>query len=201
MNGKEKLIFTILLCRKIVPVKHGLPRVLIMMTLFLLCAFQSTYSQSTEYELKAVAFQKLSLFIEWPQEAFENNGNEFVIGVAGNNPFGGLLESVYENVRIKEKKVKIIYIRDFKQILQCHILFIPKMSFKDLEKILVFIGTKPVLTIADSDGFAEAGCLINFYNYSGKLRFEVNQKAMLAAGFSIDFKLLNVSKIVNPAGK
>lgn len=201
MTCKEKKNNDLQMSRRGEMSHNGLPAIMIMMMLFSFCILQSLNSQSTEYELKAVAFQKLSLFIDWPEEAFESTGNEFIIGVIQNNPFGSLLETVYENVKIKERKVKIVYLRDIEKIGGCHLLFIPKMSFNEVNKILNAVGRKPVLTIADSEGFAEAGCLINFYNYSGKLRFEVNQKAMLEAGFSIDFKLLNVSKIVNPAGK
>jgi len=201
MNSKVPLISDKRMSLRVESGNQAFMAVLIMMTMFSFFFSQGANSQSTEYELKAVAFQKLSLFIEWPGNAFENSGNEFIIGVLGENPFGNLLESVYENVKIKDKKVKTVYFRNIEQAGKCHLLFIPKTSFKDLARIVDFIGTKPVLTIADSEGFAEAGCLINFYSYSGKLRFEVNQKALLAAGFITDFKLLKVSKIVNPAGR
>jgi len=201
MNSKVPLISDKRMSLRVESGNQAFMAVLIMMTMFSFVFSQGANSQSTEYELKAVAFQKLSLFIEWPGNAFENSGNEFIIGVLGENPFGNLLESVYENVKIKDKKVKTVYFRNIEQAGKCHLLFIPKTSFKDLARIVDFIGTKPVLTIADSEGFAEAGCLINFYSYSGKLRFEVNQKALLAAGFITDFKLLKVSKIVNPAGR
>jgi hypothetical protein len=159
------------------------------------------FSQSTEAELKAVAFQKLSLFIDWPGNVFNNNEKDFIIGVLGKNPFDNKLEDIYKNVRIKDRPVRIEYFRDIRQLKKCHLLFISRINETELKQILVKVDTLPVLTISDTEGFAEAGCFVNFYDYSGKLRFEINQKAMESAGFKVDYKLLSVSKIVNPVNK
>jgi hypothetical protein len=171
----------------------------IVFILFLLS--QKIYGQTSEYELKAVAFQKLSLFIEWPGNVFANNDSDFIIAVLGKNPFGKILEQTYNNVRIKNRNVKIIYCKDLEQLMPCHLLFISETSISQLEKILAKVRSKPVLTIADSEGFAEEGCDINIFNNSGRLRFEINQKVMESTGFTIDYKLLSVSRIVNPVSK
>ena len=60
---------------------------------------------------------------------------------------------------------------------------------------------KSILTVSDNEGFAEAGCFVNFYEFENKLRFELNQKGMEDAGFTIDYRLLKVSKIINPVIK
>jgi hypothetical protein len=176
-------------------------RSLAVLYILLIIPIRGAFSQTTEYELKAVAFQKISLFIDWPGHALDNPDNEFTIAVFGKNPFGTVLENTFSNVKIKNKAVKVVYFKNIEQINQCHLLFIPKVNQAELARILNSIRNKPVLTIADTEGYAEAGCLINFYNYSGKLRFEINQKALESAGFKVDFKLLNVSKIVNPVSK
>lgn len=175
----------------------------IIILLFTLSFFTTSRvnSQTSEYELKAVALEKLSLFTEWPPHTFDNPKSDFIIGVFGHNPFGKTLEDIYSSHKIKNKNVKIIYINNINQLTQCHILFISKMKISELRKVLDYTKSKHILTIADSDGFAEAGCFINFYNYEGKLRFEINQAAIETAGFSVDYKLLRVSKIVNSVKK
>lgn len=157
------------------------------------------FSQSAEYTLKAVAFEKLSLFITWKATAIQDNSSkEFVIAVLGKNPFGNTLKEVYENKKIKDKTVRIIYAKNIKDLTSCQILFISKTDMSELQKVLNYIKGRPILTISDTEGFAEAGCCINFYNYENKLRFEINQKCMIDAGFAIDYRLLRVSKILNP---
>jgi hypothetical protein len=157
------------------------------------------FSQSAEYTLKAVAFEKLSLFIDWKATAIQDNSSkEFVIAVFGKNPFGNTLKEVYENKKIKDKTVRIIYAKSIKDLTNCQILFISKTNKSELQKVLNYIKGRPILTISDTEGFAEAGCCINFYNFENKLRFEINQKRMIDAGFAIDYRLLRVSKILNP---
>ena len=116
----------------------------------------------------------------------------------GQNPFGDILENIYKNKKIKDKKVKIVYVKKLQQLPECQILFISKTDSEKLQKILDDLKGKPILTISDTEGFAQAGCFINYYLNENKLRFEINQKAMQNAGFTIDYRLLRVSKILNP---
>jgi len=158
--------------------------------------------QSAEFTMKAVALEKISLFISWPANTVRNNtAQEFVIGVFGQNPFREILEDVYKDKKIKDRKVKIITIKNIQDLTECHLLFIPKIKTSELKNVLNYVKGKPILTISDSEGYAEAGCFINFYEYENKLRFEINQKSMENAGFSIDYRLLRVSKVINPVVK
>jgi len=171
------------------------------MVLFFLVIPPVISSQPSEYMLKAVALEKLALFIEWPDEQKTDMDQPFIIAVLEPNPMSKALEEVYQKHKIKGKtvKIKIIHdIRELDRITPCHVLFIPELSPTKLAKILEITRKKPVLTIADAEGYASLGCDMNFYfNAEGKLRFEINQEAMKADGFTIDFKLLNLAKVVN----
>jgi hypothetical protein len=160
------------------------------------------WSQSVENTMKAVALEKLSLFISWPDNTLKNDpSQEFVIGVLDQTSFGNKLKEVYKEKKIKERKVKIINSKNIQELTECHILIIPNIKINELNKVLAFVKGKPILTISDSEGFAEAGCFINFYAYENKLRFEINQMAMKDAGFTVDYRLLKVSKVLNPVVK
>lgn len=172
------------------------------MVLFFLVAPPAISSQPSEYMVKAVALEKLALFIEWPEDQKTDLDQTFIIAVLEPNPMREALEEVYKNHKIKGKTVKIKIINDIRELDRidpCHVLFIPEMNPTKLAKVLEMTRKKPVLTIADAEGYASLGCDMNFYfNSEGKLRFEINQEAMKADGFSIDFKLLNLAKVVNP---
>jgi hypothetical protein len=166
---------------------------------FMLCLTVKLFPQSEEYMMKAVAFEKISLFISWPVNPSENPASqEFVISVLGQNPFGKILEEVYRDKKIKDKKVKINYIASIQNLTECDILFIPKIKISELQKVIEHIKGLPVLTVSDTQGFAEKGCFINFYQFENKLRFEINQKRLQDAGFIVDYRLLRVSKVLNP---
>ena len=168
----------------------------------MLCLSAKAFTQSEEYMMKAVAFEKLSMFITWPAHSSENNASEeFVITVLGQNPFGNILEEVYKDGKIKGKKVKINYISSIQKLTECNILFIPKIKISELQKVLDRLNRQPVLTVTDTEGFAQAGSFVNFYISENKLRFEINQKGMHDAGFTVDYRLLQVSKVLNPIVK
>jgi hypothetical protein len=172
-----------------------------LLVLFFLVIHPVIFSQPSEYMVKAVALEKLALFIEWPEEKKADINQPFIIAVLEPNPMGRALEEVYKNHKIKGKtvKIKILYdLRELDRITPCHVLFIPELNPTKLAKVLEMTRKRPVLTIADAEGYASLGCDMNFYfNSEGKLRFEINQEAMKADGFTIDFKLLNLAKVVN----
>jgi hypothetical protein len=165
----------------------------------LICLSNRLFSQQTEVMMKAVAFEKISLFIDWPViSAGDSVSSNFVITVLGQNIFGTTLEELYRDKRIKNKKVTVNYLTAIQDIGKCDLLFISKMKIGEIKKILAFVKGKPVLIVSDSEGFADAGCFVNMYEFENKLRFEINQKAMQDAGFKIDYRLLRVSKVLNP---
>jgi hypothetical protein len=194
------IYFSPLMIRKYKNINFSNQQVRIIFFIVLIFGFETgLFSQSTEYTMKAVALEKIALFISWPGNTLkEGAAQEFVIGVLGNNPFGDILENVFKDKKIKDRKVKIIYVTKIQELTGCQLLFIPKIKTTELKKVLDNLKGKPVLTISDTEGFAEAGCFINFYEFENKLRFEINQKGLVNAGFTIDYRLLKVSKVLNP---
>jgi hypothetical protein len=165
----------------------------------LICLNIRMFSQQTEVMVKAVALEKISMFIDWPIIPESNRrSSDFVITVLGQNIFGTTLEQLYRGKKIKNKKVTVNYLSVNQIPDKCDILFVSKMRISDLKKVLAYTKEMPVLIVSDTEGFAEAGCFVNMYEFENKLRFEINQKAMRDAGFKIDYRLLRVSKVLNP---
>ncbi|MGD2091099.1 MAG: YfiR family protein [Candidatus Aminicenantes bacterium] len=154
-----------------------------------------------EYYRKAALFKVFSQYVKWPKDSDVNDRSKpFVIGVIGKNPFGSVLETAYsqpEN-KIKDKQVEIRYISKIKEIESCHILFISKSIDNELEEILAITRGKPILTIAETKGFAERGVLFNLYIRRDEIRFEINALALRESRLIPSSQLLSVAKIVGP---
>ncbi len=60
-------------------------------------------------------------------------------------------------------------------------------------KILESVKGCGVLTIADTPGFLEAGCMINLVMDQKKVRFEINPDIARHEGFTIRSKLLRLA--------
>jgi len=157
------------------------------------------YSFTTEYDVKAVFLKTISQYIQWPEiVTIEDKTQPFVIVVIGKNPFGSVLEDIYKNKKqkIKDRSVEIRYVEEIDQIGSCHMLFIAQSEQKYIEKILKSVNDQSVLILADSQGFGERGVHINFYTYQKSIKFELNEYAMVKAGFKVDYRLRNIAKIV-----
>ena len=65
-----------------------------------------------------------------------------------------------------------------------------------LEKINKKLQGKQVLTVGDTAGFARQGVCINFILVDGKLKFEINPKALARADLNMSSQLLKLGVLV-----
>ena len=170
---------------------------------FLLLAVLSlpepSFAQWDEYTVKAAFLERFTRFVEWPEEsAIADTAQPFVIGVIGDNPFGPTLERLYTQQDIKSKNVSIRYITSVDEIAECHMLFISRSSAQMLPDILAFTRDRAILTVGDTNGFAENGVHINFYLLEDKVHFEINETEIEASLLSMSYLLLRVARIVEP---
>ncbi|MEA2105438.1 MAG: YfiR family protein [Bacteroidota bacterium] len=157
------------------------------------------FSQASIYVLKAVYLEKFSRFITWPKESLTDNPDEpFIIAVLGETPLTENLNQIYAMQEIKNKRVIIKNIHNFNEIQGSHILFIAESEKKSIDQIIAITKQQPILTIGETKGFAEKGVLINFFEKDNKLRFEINETAILKSPLQMSFYLLNSARIVEP---
>jgi hypothetical protein len=158
----------------------------------------SAVAQQSEYTIKAVFLEHFTRFVEWP-ESFKiaDTSDPFYVAVIGENPFGSILDQIYADQKIRNRNVEILYISTPDEIIDCHILFISSSNKEILPEILSRTRNKPILTVSDTNGFAEDGVLINFYLTGGKIKFEINEKAVHESGLVMSYRLLNLARIVN----
>lgn len=171
--------------------KKGLAFLLI----FLLPA--SVFGQVEENLMKAVAIEQISRFLEWSNETeITDTLKSFVVIVYNDNQFSTLLEEVYINRKIKNKKVEILHVSILDDISDCSILYVSKVDKSRLSEVIRIANHKRILTISGTEGFAQQGVAINFVTVGGRLKFEINQKALNDAGIKASARLLSLAIIV-----
>lgn len=159
------------------------------------------YMQPIEYALKVAFIERFTLFTDWPENVkMEDTTKPFVISVIGNNSFEDKLDHFSYSKKIKRRKIEVRYINKISEIIGSHILFISKSEKVNLSSILKYTENRPILTIGDTDGFAEQGVIINMYSQNNQLRFQINETAQKLSGLYMNFKLLSLAEIVNPVG-
>jgi len=158
-----------------------------------LCLFwlNTSAQPNTATQLKAAFLYNFAKFVTWPSA--NTNSPQFVIGILGNDPFGSFLEQMVEGEKIGNQSIVIQRYNDVSEIRNCHILYINKGNAADVAKSLE---ARPILTVGDSDDFAQSGGIIRFYFTQNKIRLRINLKHTKAANLQISSKLLRLADVV-----
>jgi hypothetical protein len=144
---------------------------------------------SQEYQIKAAYLYNFLKYVEWPKPV----NRTFMICVAGQNPFGSVLDGLTNNERVRGNAVRTELILGPET--GCDVIFTPRTS--NIPAYLQDAAGKPILTVGETPRFIEQGGIVNFFLENGKVRFEINRNAAERAGLRISSRLLQLAKIVD----
>lgn len=159
-----------------------------------LFSIQAQAQALKEYEVKAAFLYNFAKFVDWPGEAFSDGRAPLVLGVIGNDQFGGALDQVINGKSIGGRALIVRRLRWGQDLRSCHILFIDSSEQKRLPQILQSLKGSTVLTVGDMEQFIQQGGIINFIVEASKIRFEINSRGANQARLRISSKLLALSR-------
>ncbi len=151
-----------------------------------------------EYSVKAAFLYNFAKFVQCSDTTFKSPDEPLVLCILGNNPFGNALGTIENKEVINKRKLSVKLCKNIRDVSACHILFISSSEAENLSSILSVTKTMPMLTVADSEGFAQRGVMINLVSMDNKLRFEINTDAVNKMPFKLSSQLLKLAIIVNP---
>ena len=166
--------------------------------LFLLSVNTAAVADSaTEYEVKAALVHNIAKFVEWPAAA----GVKEVLRLCllGADPFNAAAEGLRAKP-VGAKVWEVVPANARANLKECHVLFIAAAEVANLPRLLVGIKGSPVLTVGDTEGYAERGVMVNLFLNQNKVRFEINNDAAGRAGLRISSQLLKLARIVAEPG-
>ena len=149
--------------------------------------------RSLEYEVKAAFLYNFIQFVEWPVESVRA-GEPFRVCTLGDDPFAGVLDRTVAGDQVDGHPIGVEHLAPDASPARCQILFVPRSQSARTSAALRAIAAAPVLTVGESEGFLEAGGLVNLVVDAGKVRFDVNAEAAAARGLRISSKLLRVAR-------
>ena len=154
-----------------------------------------------EYQIKAAYLFNFLKFVEYPNESFMDPLAPIVIGVIGDDPFGNALPQVVIGKTVQGRDLVIHVYRIGEDLRGAHILFISASERKRLPMILSSLRGSSVLTVADTEGFLEAGGMIQFLSENDRVRFAINVDATSRAKLKMSSKLLSLARAVGANSK
>jgi hypothetical protein len=153
---------------------------------------------SREYEVKAVFLFNFAQFVDWPPEASAGPQAPLIIGVLGDDPFDGYLDDTVRGEKLNNRPFVVQRFRRVEDIDGCQVLFIGHTSPSELEHIMAALKGRSILTVGDTEGFAEDGGIIRFVTEKNRIRFRINVDAAEAAHLVISSKLLRLAEVPTP---
>jgi len=150
-----------------------------------------------EYSVKAAFLFHFAQFIEWPPGAFKNPGAPLTYCTVGEDPFRGALEATLNGKTIGIRGLRVAHFKQVEEVRDCQVVFLGGLGKKTVPEALAALADRPVLTVGETQQFAQDGGMIGFRLEENKVRFEINLAATERAGLKISAQLLALaSKVI-----
>jgi hypothetical protein len=171
----------------------------ITLALVLAIAFP-VWGQFSEYAVKASYLFNFAKFVEWPEGTFDNATSPIIIGVVGEDPFGGDLENTIEGRSINGHAIRLKRFGAFDgiqipQLRKCQILFVAYSEKDNIKVILEVMKGTNALTVSEIETFPLLGGMILFDQEGQRITLAINLEAAQKEKLKISSKLLQVAKI------
>ena len=135
-----------------------------LLALLILAAPGRAAAPPGEYQVKAVYLFNFGQFVAWPTRVFESPAAPFVIGIFGDDPFGGVIDEVVRGESLNSRPIVVERFRDTDDISRCNILFIGRSDAPRLREVLGAVRGRSVLTVTDIEGAERYGAIVVLYN-------------------------------------
>ena len=126
--------------------------------------------------------------------AFRSSNAPFVIGILGNDPFGGVLDGITNKV-VRSRPVVLKRCQGVEEAKDCHLLVVSFVDETKLAEILDNLKDSSILTVGETEKFSRMGGIVTI-TLNKKQVFEISAKAMKRAGLSMDSQLRECGKMV-----
>ena len=146
----------------------------------------------SEYDVKAAIVYNILSFVEWPSDQSEQK--ELQICLAGYLPDAAPFLDLQDHSAVGRRLI-VTYLGTVPPG-ECNVLFLAGQDQQQLRNVLVNTRGRAVLVIAEQQGAAHEGAVVNLTIISRKIRFEINAGAGRKAGLKISSKLLKLASTV-----
>jgi hypothetical protein len=154
---------------------------------------------ASEYDVKAAFLFNIAKYVEWPPQALAPGG-VIVIGILGDDPFGGGLDRLVQGRRVNDHLITVQRVNRLNDLKNAHILFISASERDRAPQICSAAEASNIVTVGDTPQ-TEPFTAINFAMERGRIVFTANLEAAWRASTRISSKLLHLAKSVRGSGQ
>ncbi len=161
----------------------------------ILLALGSTAAMAIDEDaMKGAYIHRIMKFVEWPGEVLDSANGRLYFCVLGEERLHALTEALDQKTA-NNRAIEVVNMtrKDGKS---CDAIFVGASEAWRLKSLLAETAGRPILTIGETDNFAEGGGMIEFIFDGNRLGFEINNGAAARAKLSISAQLLLLAKTV-----
>jgi hypothetical protein len=140
-----------------------------------------------ELAVKATYLTKFAAFVEWPPA-----GPPPQICVAGDDPFGAVLDQAVRGQTIDGKPATVVRLEKVEKGAPCAVLFLSPSRRQPVGEALEHVKGTAVLTVTDRAPDGERG-MIDFVLKDNRVRFRIDAAEAEQSGLTISSKLLSLA--------
>jgi hypothetical protein len=144
-------------------------------------------------QVKAAFILNFLKFVEWPSAGART---PITVAVVGDEAFGTVLAKAAAGQSHNGRPIEVRSAARVADAGDAALLFIGASQVRNLPSILRETEGRPVLTVGDTDGYGEAGVILNLYTFDQRVRIEANTTAAARAGLRLSSQLLRLARIV-----
>jgi hypothetical protein len=161
---------------------------------FCLCGAGALAAANPEYQVKAAFLYNFMKFVEWPSDGLSSS-TTLTLGILGKDPFGDAIDEV-RGKTAKGRRIAVQHLHGVEEARECDMVFVCASEKGRLPQILKALQNQRILTVADQDGFCQAGGMINLVSVKNRVAFEVNLTATGKARLRVSSQLLKLARVV-----
>ena len=148
-----------------------------------------------EYETRAAFIFVFAKYTEWlPQRMGPND--PFVVGILGDSPLGQALEKQASLTTVQGHKVLVKRFRNATEVQDCHLLYFPAQTERQLLDLRSRLAQEGVLTVGETSFFLGFGGGVHLFREEGSLHFVVNRAVLEQSRLRVASRALNLAKKV-----
>ena len=132
----------------------------------------------------------------WPAAKLGQPPARLVIAILGDPSFAEVVQKAAEGHVVNGRPITVQAVDAPEQAMDAHLVFIASSQTRRLAAVLRALADATVLTVGDTDGFAQEGVAINLYTFDNRVRIEVNSTAAARAGVHLNANLMRLARIV-----
>jgi hypothetical protein len=177
---------------------RGVTRLAVLAAILLIGAATLVGQSAPLTVLKAAFLFNFANFSDWPADHLLP-GQALSLCVIGDGAVADALSETIRGRTVKGHELTVEVLKADGNIRACHLLYASGFDTSVIAQLVQVLRGAAVLTVSDSDKFAESGGVAQLIVENDRMRFAINPAAATRARIRLSSKLLNLARMVKDA--